>query len=153
MTAWRLICKAIPGNRRSVEMSRQLSVQWTNAAFILWSSKAKKKIKEIDFSGNLHTNTVNSAHYAKNVLDSTHVNPVSIASECFCLSFMQNDGAPVSLGIGGINLPPICANIRTWHPSIIHFLLLCQCQPKSISPWKQPSGSTRGCWFQQPPWL
>ena len=55
-----------------------------------------------------------------------------------------------SMGIAGINLQLVSANIRAWYLSIIHPAPLCLCTCKCVSPWKQPSASAGGCGFQPP---
>lgn len=58
-----------------------------------------------------------------------------------------------SMRFAGINLQLVHSNIRAWYLLIIHCVLLCRCKSKCGSPWKQPAGSTRRCWFQRSPSL
>lgn len=47
-------------------------------------------------------------------------------------------------GRAGVNLQPLCANVRARQRLIIHHLLLRHCKSKCVSPWKQPSSLHQG---------
>lgn len=70
-------------------------------------------------------------------INNTSLYPASLPTVCVC--------APVawftsqeSMSIAGVDLQPVCANIRAWYLSIINHVPLCRGKSKCVSPWKQP---------------
>lgn len=98
-----------------------------------------------------HSHTPIFYHFDLSVLRNSHLCPASVPTVRSVFAHLLHDRAiEQSTSRAAINLQLVCANIRARCLSIIHHVLLCLCKSKCVSPWKQPSVSAGGCWFQRP---